>query len=220
MKKIFKILSIGLMATMIITAFAGCGNKTGGDVPLVTPQIEGKTGEDLVKCMEVTAGDKTITVPFTISNLESLGFKLGTGNSADVKVEVDGLSSGNVVFKNETGDIIVALARNETGSETTLPNCTAFNVSTSSSNVMINGITCGKSTYADVLAKLGKDIDERADTFEAEKERISKESDDFFFLNLSYSYPVSENDETIIYSMICDIDADTGTVSNVTISKN
>lgn len=213
MKKIFKIMSVCMAIAMVVLTFASCGGTKS--------TIEGKTGTELIKCMEVSANGKIIKVPFKIKDLESLGFKLATGKSSDVKVEKGGLSSGNVVFKNNSGDMIVALARNNTDKETTLPNCDAFNVSTTSNKVSINGITPDTSTYEDVLAKLGKDIEERADKFEDEIKRLKGDSDnEYIMLSLSYSVPVSdENNKTIIYSMNIDVDEQTGKVRNVSIQQ-
>lgn len=213
MKKIFKIMSVCIAVATVVLTFASCGGTKS--------TIKGKTGTELIKCMEVSANGKIIKVPFKIKDLESLGFKLATGKSSDVKVEKGGLSSGNVVFKNNSGDMVVALARNNTDKETTLPNCDAFNVSTTSNKVSINGITPDTSTYEDVLAKLGKDIEERADKFEDEIKRLKGDGDnEYIMLSLSYSVPVSdENNKTIIYSMNIDVDEQTGKVRNVSIQQ-
>ena len=213
MKKIFKIMSVCIAVAMVVLTFASCGGTKS--------TIKGKTGTELIKCMEVSANGKIIKIPFKVKDLESLGFKLATGKSSDVKVEKGGLSSGNVVFKNNGGDMIVALARNNTDKETALSNCIAFNVSTTSNKVSINGITPDTSTYEDVLAKLGKDIEERADKFEDEVKRLKGDSDnEYIMLSLSYSVPVSdENNKTIIYSMNIDIDEQTGKVRNVSIQQ-
>lgn len=193
MKRTFKLLSLAL----ILVLTTGCGSTTDdstgeeNDNPTVeTPEnqpSESKYGlydrdedSDLINKMELGYDGKTLEMPYTIQDLSNMGIDCDFESRTQDDIEPEGINMGgdylDIPKESESRVRLYVLGHNITTSNVKFPALTVTSTSTMSSQISMNGVTPGKTTYEEVLKKFGKDEDYRKDTYEEEL-ASSKEND-------------------------------------------
>lgn len=191
MKKLLKVLSIAFMLVLA----TGCGSSSDQDVEndessVETPADKTETSkydlydrdEDsgLINKMELGYDGKTLEMPYTIQDLSNIGIDCDFDSRTQDDIEPEGINMGgdylDIPKESESRVRLYVLGHNITTSNVKFPALTVTSTSTMSSQISMNGVTPGKTTYEEVLEKFGKDEDYRKDTYEEELVS-SKEND-------------------------------------------
>ncbi len=129
-----------------------------------------KTDGNLINKMTLTYNGKTLTIPFKVSDLISIGFKYRYDTDKTMIIKPNSFNiGGSDLLIGDSKESVHVIAYNTTDKQITFGDCYVTNISSSSDKITMNKITPKKSTYYDLLEYLGKDDSKRRDDFEEEK---------------------------------------------------
>lgn len=157
---------------------------------------------------------KTLTYPFTLKDVESLGLLVDEEYKIEQIRPGTGMGNIDVFIGNYMDENKVVLGVvNETGNTISSGDCVVNYVSVTNEKISINGLTPGKTNYKDILEKYGRDSENRKNTFYNENLRqinegdfsrtfiYSSESENFYWCYLEISLEQDYENNSLIDSV-------------------
>lgn len=179
------------------TAKAGTGNENSESENKnykeenVIYDVAVESGEDApaISRLTFTYNGETLTYPFTLRDVESLGVSF-QDSLKEITVSKGG-GQGNIDGRAGTNQGKIAFAvDNLSGEEVNVMDCVVTYISTTNTLVAVNSVQPGVTTYEEVLELFGRDKEERKNTLE--NENIRNEDKVNLDIQLNYSAKVKE----------------------------
>lgn len=157
-----------------------------------------------------TYNNKSLVAPFTLKDMENIGISFDDHFMNEPIASGDGMGNidGTTRFTYNDNLLHISVVNN---TDTTLysMDCVVDYISTSNTEVTINGITPGTSTYENILKIYGRDNKDRMNLFVNENKRQIKEGS--FTNTFSYSSQ-NENFEWVYLNITLEVDNENNTL--------
>ena len=155
----------GILCFLMLFILCACGNKKEEKPAVYTEEHY----DDLVRNVTVTYNKTKIKAPFKLQDFIDAGLEWDSENRGEEIVAPDEINNGESFLKIPGDEkVLYYVAQNLEKKETPLKNCTVVLLVTDSEKITINEITPNKSSYEDVIALYGKDVENRKSTYDEE----------------------------------------------------